>query len=79
MPTYAGTGRGVGGYMSTQTNFLRQGTRVIVVFGKYAGMTGTIESNTLEKVQSAEYTPAFRVQLDNGKYVTLRTDQVAQH
>ncbi len=49
------------------------------MFGRYAGLTGTVDSNVLEKVTSAGYTTAFRVQLDYGNLVTVRSDQVAQH
>ena len=65
--------------MSTKTQFLRRGTRVVIVFGRYAGVTGTVDANVLQKINSAEYTAAFRVQLDDGNSVTLRADQVAQH
>ena len=65
--------------MSTKTQFLRRGTRIVIVFGRYAGLTGTVDSNVLEKVTSAGYTTAFRVQLDDGNLVTVRSDQVAQH
>ena len=67
--------------MSTQTQFLRRGTRIIIVFGRYAGSIGTVEANVLEKSidSSAGYTAAFRVLLDDGNLVTFRTDQVAQH
>ena len=67
--------------MSTQTQFLRRGTRIIIVFGRYAGLIGTVEANVLEKSidSSAGYTAAFRVLLDDGNLVTFRRDQVAQH
>lgn len=67
--------------MSTQTNFLRRGTKIIIVFGRYAGWTGTVDSNVLQKSNDfpAGYTAAFRVQLDDGDLVTVRTNQVAEH
>ena len=67
--------------MSTKTEFLRRGTKVIIVFGRYAGWTGTVDANVFEKSSDvpAAYTAAFRVQLDDGNWVTVRTDQVAQH
>lgn len=65
--------------MSTQAQFLQRGTRVIIVFGRHAGESGTVAANALKKFNSAEYTAAFRVQLDDGNLVTVRTDQVAQH
>ena len=67
--------------MSTKTQFLRRGTRVVIVFGRYAGWTGTVDSNVLHRSSdhSAEYAAAFRVQLDDGNWVTVRTDQVATH
>lgn len=65
--------------MSTPTHFMNRGTRIVIVFGRYAGLTGTVDANLLEKINSAEYTAAFRVRLDNGNWVILRTDQVAKH
>ena len=65
--------------MSTQTRFMRRGTRIVVVFGRYAGQMGMVEANVLQKFDSAEYTAAFRVHLDDGNRVIVRTEQVAQH
>ena len=67
--------------MSTKTHFLRRGTRIVIVFGRYAGLSGIVDANVLAKslASSAGYTTAFRVQLDDGNWVTVRTDQVAQH
>ena len=66
--------------MSTKTQFLRRGTRIVIVFGRNAGLTGTVDANVLQKSnESSEYIAAFRVQLDDGNWVTVRTDQVAQH
>jgi len=67
--------------MSTQTRFMRRGTRIMIVFGRYAGMSGSVDSNVLHKLNDSptEYTPALHVQLDSGDLVTVRTDHVAQH
>lgn len=75
------TTSGLGCWMSTKTEFLRRGTKIIIVFGRYAGWTGTVDANVLQKsnYSPAEYTAAFRVQLDDGNWVTVRTDQVAKH
>ena len=67
--------------MSTKTHFLRRGTRIVIVFGRYAGLSGIVDANVLAKSldSSPGYATAFRVQLDDGALVTVRTDQVAQH
>ena len=65
--------------MSSQTHFLSRGTRITIIFGRYAGMSGRVDANVLEKStdSSAEYAAAFRVQLDDGNLVIVRGDQVA--
>ena len=75
------TAWGVGCWMSTKTYFLKRGTKIIIVFGRYAGWTGTVDANVLQKSIDfpAEYTAGFRVQLDDGNWVTVRADQVAKH
>ena len=56
----------------------RRGDRVIIITGKYAGHTGTIESNVYQR--TADYTDEFangyHVMLDTEELVTVRWEQV---
>ena len=56
----------------------RRGDRVTITTGKYAGHTGTIESNVYQKTVDYpdELSNAFHVMLDTEKLVTVRLDQV---
>ena len=56
----------------------RRGDRIKITTGKYAGHTGTIESNVYQR--SVDYPDdlynGFHVMLDSEELVTVRWDQV---
>ena len=56
----------------------RRGERVKITSGKYAGHTGTVESNVYQKTVDYpdEWHNGFHVMLDSEKLVTVRWDQV---
>ena len=56
----------------------RRGDRVTTTTGKYAGHTGTIESNVYQKTVDYpdELANGFHVILDTEKLVKVRLDQV---
>ena len=56
----------------------RQGDRVTITNGKYAGQTGTVEINVHQRTADYpdEWANGLHVMLDTGKLVTVRWDQV---
>ena len=56
----------------------RRGDRVTITTGKYAGRTGTIESNVYQRTEDypEEWGNGHHVILDNEELVTVRWDQV---
>ena len=56
----------------------RRGDRVTITTGKYAGHTGTIESNVFQKTVDFPYELAngYHVMLDTEELVTVRWNQV---
>ena len=56
----------------------RRGDRVTITCGKYAGRTGTIESNVFQRTVDYpdELANGFHVMLDSGELVTVRRNQV---
>ena len=58
----------------------KRGDRVTITTGKFAGHTGTVESNVYQK--SVDYpndlSNGFQVMLDSEELVTVRWDQVGQ-
>ena len=56
----------------------RRGDRVTITSGKYAGQTGTIESNVHQRTVDSpnDLSNGFQVMLDTEKLVTVRWDQV---
>ena len=57
---------------------LPRGTRVRIIYGRYAGRAGTVEANVFQK--SVDYPEEFamgcQVVLDDGRWVTVKRDQV---
>ena len=53
----------------------RRGDRVIVTTGKYAGQTGTVESNVHQRTVDfpGELANGYHVMLDSGELVTVRS------
>ena len=56
----------------------RRGDRVKITTGKYAGLTGTVESKVYQRTVDYpdEFAHGFQGMLDSGKVVTVRWDQV---
>ncbi len=56
----------------------RRGDRVTITSGKYAGRTGTIESNVYQRTvdDTDEFANGHHVMLDTEELVTVRWDQV---
>ena len=56
----------------------RRGVRVKIISGKYAGHTGTVESNVYQRTVDYpdELHNGFHVMLDTGELVTVRWEQV---
>ena len=56
----------------------RRGDRVTISSGKYAGRSGTIESNVFQRTVDYpdELSEGFHVMLDTEELVTVRCDQV---
>ena len=56
----------------------RRGDRVTITTGKYAGQTGTVESNVHQKTVDYpnDLSNGFHVMLDTEGLVTMRWDQV---
>ena len=56
----------------------RRGDRVTITTGKYAGRTGTIESNVYQKTVDYpdEWADGHHVMLDTEELVTVRWEQV---
>ena len=56
----------------------RRGERVKIISGKYAGHTGTVDSNVFQKTVDfpGELANGYHVMLDSGELVTVRWDQV---
>lgn len=56
----------------------KRGDRVRITTGKYAGQTGTIESNVHQRTADCpnDLSDGFHVMLDSGEVVTVRWDQV---
>ena len=57
----------------------RRGDRVRIITGKYAGHTGTVESNVYQKSTDYpnELANGFHIMLDTGVLETVRSEQVA--
>ena len=57
----------------------KRGDRVTIKNGKYAGRTGTVESNVYQKTMDYpdEWANGYHVMLDADELVTVRWDQVA--
>ena len=57
---------------------VRRGGRVKIITGKYAGRTGTLESNVYQKTVDypGEWASSYHVMLDTEELVTVRWDQV---
>ena len=57
----------------------RRGERVTIISGKYAGHSGTVESNVHQRTVDfpGELANGFHVMLDTEELVTVRWDQVA--
>ena len=55
-----------------------RGGRVTITSGKYAGRTGTIESNVYQKTVDYldEWANGYHVMLDTEELVTVRWDQI---
>ena len=58
----------------------RRGDRVKITTGRYAGQTGTIESNVYQRTVDYpdEYFNGHHIMLDSEKLVTVRWDQVRE-
>ncbi len=56
----------------------RRGDRVTITNGKYAGHTGTVESNVFQRTVDYpdEWANGHHVMLDTEEFVTVRHDQV---
>ena len=56
----------------------KRGDRVTITCGKYAGQTGTVESNVYQRTVDYpdELANGFHVMLDTGVLVTVRWEQV---
>ena len=56
----------------------RRGDRVVITSGKYAGHSGTVESNVYQRTVDYpdEWHNGFHVMLDTEKLVTVRWEQV---
>ena len=56
----------------------RRGDRVRIISGKYAGHTGTVESNVYQRTVDFpdEFANGYHVMLDTGVLVTVRWEQV---
>ena len=56
----------------------RRGDRVTITSGKYAGNTGTVESNVFQRTVDYpdEWANGLHIMLDTGELVTVRHDQV---
>ena len=56
----------------------RRGDRVRITSGRYAGHTGTVESNVYQRTVDypGEFANGFHVMLDTGELVTVRWEQV---
>ena len=56
----------------------RRGDRVTITNGKYAGQTGTVESNVFHRTVDYpdEWANGYHVMLDSEELVTVRWDQV---
>ena len=61
-----------------QTWMRRRGDRVTITTGKYAGQTGTIESNVHQRTADFpdELHNGFHIWLDSEELVTVRWEQV---
>ena len=56
----------------------RRGDRVRITTGKYAGRSGTVESNVFQRTvdHTDEWANGYHVMLDSEELVTVRWDQV---
>ncbi len=56
----------------------RRGDPVTITTGKYAGHTGTVDSNVVQKTvdRPDEWANGYHVMLDTEELVTVRWDQV---
>ena len=61
-----------------QTWMRKRGDRVTITTGKYAGHSGTVDSNVFQRTADypGELSEGFHVMLDSGELVTVRWDQV---
>ena len=57
----------------------RRGDRVTITTGKYAGRTGTVESNVYQKTEDYpdQWANRYHVMLDTDQPVIVRRDQTA--
>ena len=56
----------------------RRGDRVTITNGKYAGQTGTVDSNVHQRAVDfpGEWSNGYHVNLDSDETITVRWDQV---
>ena len=56
----------------------KRGDRVKITSGKYAGQSGTVESNVYQRTVDYpdEFHNGFQIMLDTGELVTVRWEQV---
>ena len=67
-----------GSYLWSMRWMRRRGDRVLITAGKYAGHTGTVESNVPQRTvdHPDEWANGFHIMDDAGELVTVRWDQV---
>ena len=58
----------------------KRGDRVVIIYGKFAGATGIVDSRVFQKTANYpnEYSPGYHVVLDDERVVTVRWDQLAE-
>jgi ribosomal protein L24 len=56
----------------------KRGDQVFIVSGRYAGVTGVVESAIFQRTVDypEEYAPGYHILLNDGRVVTVRWDQV---
>ena len=56
----------------------KRGDRVVIIYGKFAGATGIVDSRVFQKTVDFpdDYSPGFHVVLADERVVTVRWDQV---
>ena len=56
---------------------ITRGTKIRIISGSYAGRTGTLEATVFQKtVDSDELAHAYHITLDDGRWLTVRREQV---